>query len=91
MVKTLPSNAGGAGSIPGQEAKIPHAVQAKKQNIKQKQHCNRFDKHFNNGLHKKKKPPLKKTNKQKQTNGITEDVPCTAGNPAGGVDPSSWE
>ena len=27
MVKTLPSNAGGAGSIPGQEAKIPHASQ----------------------------------------------------------------
>ena len=51
MVKTSPSNAGGAGSIPGQEAKIPHAVQAKKQNIKQKQYCNRFDKHFNNGLH----------------------------------------
>ena len=26
VVKTLPSNAGSAGSIPGQEAKIPHAV-----------------------------------------------------------------
>ena len=25
MVKTLPSRAGGAGSIPGQEARIPHA------------------------------------------------------------------
>ena len=25
MVKTLPSNAGGAGSIPGQGAMIPHA------------------------------------------------------------------
>ena len=25
MVKTSPSNAGGAGSIPGQGAKIPHA------------------------------------------------------------------
>ena len=30
VVKTLPSNAGGAGSIPGQEAKIPHASQQKK-------------------------------------------------------------
>ena len=25
VVKTLPSNAGGAGSIPGRGAKIPHA------------------------------------------------------------------
>ena len=30
MVKTLPSNAGGAGSIPGQEAKISHASQQNK-------------------------------------------------------------
>ena len=33
MVKTLPSNAGGVGSIPGQGAKIPHASQPKNQNI----------------------------------------------------------
>ena len=26
MVKTTPSNAGSTGSIPGQEAKIPHAL-----------------------------------------------------------------
>ena len=33
VVKTLPSSAGAAGSIPGQEAKIPHASQRKqKQN-----------------------------------------------------------
>ena len=31
VVKTLPSNAGGAGSIPGEGAKIPHALQPKKQ------------------------------------------------------------
>ena len=37
MVKTSPSNAGGAGSIPGQGAKIPHASGPKNQNIKQKQ------------------------------------------------------
>ena len=36
VVKTLPSNTGGAGSIPGQGAKIPHVLQPKKQeNIKQ--------------------------------------------------------
>ena len=34
MVKTLPSNAWGEGSIPGQEAKIPHASKSKTQNIK---------------------------------------------------------
>ena len=44
MVKTSPSYAGGAGSIPGQGAKIPHALQPKNQNIKQKQHCNKFNK-----------------------------------------------
>ena len=30
VVKTSPSNAGGAGSIPGQGAKIPHATGPKK-------------------------------------------------------------
>ena len=37
VVKTSPSNAGGAGSIPGRGAKIPHASQ-KNQTIKQKQY-----------------------------------------------------
>ena len=46
VVKTLPSSVGGAGLIPGQGAKIPHALQPKKQNIKQKQYCNRFNKDF---------------------------------------------
>ena len=36
MVKTLPSDAGGAASIPGQGAKIPHALWPKNQIIKQK-------------------------------------------------------
>ena len=36
MVKASPSNAGGAGSIPGQGEKIPHASWP--QNVKQKQH-----------------------------------------------------
>ena len=49
MVKTSPSNAGGACSIPGRGAKIPYASQPKKeknQNIKQKQYCNKFNKDF---------------------------------------------
>ena len=33
MVKTLPSNSGGVGLIPCQEAKIPHASWPKSQNI----------------------------------------------------------
>ena len=37
MVKTLPSNAGGTGSIPGQGTKVPYALWLKNQNIKQKQ------------------------------------------------------
>ena len=53
VVKTLPSNAGGAGSIPGGRAKIPHASRPKKQNIKQKQHCNKFNKDFKSGPHQK--------------------------------------
>ena len=53
MVKTLPSNAGGAGSIPGRGAKIPHASQPRNQNIKQKQYCNKFNKDFKNGPHQK--------------------------------------
>ena len=34
VVKTSPSNSGGADSIPGQGTKIPHASQPKNQNIK---------------------------------------------------------
>ena len=34
MVKILPSSAGGAVSVPGLEAKIPHASGLKKQKIK---------------------------------------------------------
>ena len=48
VVETSPSNARGAGSIPGQGAKIPHASQhmPKNQNIKQKQYCNKLSKDF---------------------------------------------
>ena len=34
VVRTLPSSAGGAGSIPGQGAKIPHALWPKNQKHK---------------------------------------------------------
>ena len=54
MVKTSPSNAGGAGLIPGWGAKIPHASWPKNQNIKQKQYCNKFNKDLKNGPHQKK-------------------------------------
>ena len=37
MVKTLPSTAGGVGSIPVWGAKIPQASWSRNQNIKQKQ------------------------------------------------------
>ena len=36
VVKTLSSNSGGTGSVPGQGAKIPHASWPKHQDIKQK-------------------------------------------------------
>ena len=49
MVKTLPSNARGVGSSPGQGAKIPHGSQPKNQNVKHKQYCNKFNKDFKNG------------------------------------------
>ena len=61
VVKASPSNAGGAGLIPGRGAKIPHALWPKNQNIKQKQYCNKFNKDFKNGPHQKN---LKKERKK---------------------------
>jgi len=61
-VKTLPYNSGDMDPIPGQRAKIPNASWPKKQNIKEKKHCN----NFNNDLKrkwstsKKKKKNLRK-------------------------------
>ena len=49
MVQILPSNARGAGSIPGQVAKIPHALWPKSQNIEQKQYYNKFNEDLNPG------------------------------------------
>ena len=62
MFKTLPSNAGGDGSIPDQRAEIPHALWPKNQNIKQKQYCDTFNKDFENGPRQEKKPFLKNPN-----------------------------
>ena len=59
VVKTSPSNAGVAGSISGQGAKIPHAPRPKNQNVKQKQYCNKFDKDLKI-VHIKKKKKKKK-------------------------------
>ena len=56
----LPSNEGSEGSIPGQGAKILHAQWPKKQNMKQKKYCNKFNKDFEIGQHQKK--ILKKKN-----------------------------
>ena len=44
VVRTSPSNAGGAGSLPGRGAEIPHASGPKNQKLKQKQYCNKFNK-----------------------------------------------
>ena len=51
VVKTLPSKARGAGSIPRQGAKIPHASRPKKQNIKQKQDRSKFNKDLKKKIH----------------------------------------
>ena len=48
VVKTSPSSAGGAGSIPGRGAEIPHAWRPKNQNIKQEQYCNKLNKTLKN-------------------------------------------
>ena len=52
VVKTLPYNAGGAGSISGLGTEIPHASEPPKSEHKQqKQYCNKFNK----DIKKKKK------------------------------------
>ena len=39
--------------FPGQGAETPHFSRPKKQNIKQKQYCSKFNKDFKNGPHTK--------------------------------------
>ena len=48
VVKILPANAGGTGSILGWGPKFLHALRPKNQNIKQKQYCNKSNKDFKN-------------------------------------------
>ena len=56
MVKTLPSNAGGVGSIPGQGAKISHASRPENQNINNRSDIIRSSmKILTKGVHIKKK------------------------------------
>ena len=87
MVKTLPSNAGGAGLIPGQGAKIPHPLQPNNQNIKQKQYCNKFHKDFKNGPREKKENPLKK----KPGLCVKGLLNINSGLQSGPKDPLSWK
>ena len=54
------SSAGAEGLIPGQGARIPHALWPKSQNRKQKQYCNKFNKNFKNCSHFFKKNLKKK-------------------------------
>ena len=54
MVKTLPSNAGCASSASDRGDKIPHGFGAKKQNLKQKQYCNKLNRDFQNDPHQNK-------------------------------------
>ena len=68
MVKTSPPKARGLGSIPGQGAMVPHALQPIN---KQKQYCKKNSIDFKNGPHLKKKILKKKklglwANKRKQ-------------------------
>ena len=53
VVKTSPSNARGVGSIPVQGTKIPRASWAKKQEHAKKQCCNKLNKDFKDGPHRK--------------------------------------
>ena len=54
VVKSLPFNAGDAGSIHCRGAQIPNALQPNNQKEGQRQYCNKFNKTLKNG-------PIKKT------------------------------
>ena len=69
-----PALAGGAGSIPGRGAKIPHASRLKNQNRKLKQYCSKFNKDFKNGPHQKKKKSLEKKKAYEEERQITKYV-----------------
>ena len=52
VVKTLPSNPGGVGSIPVKELKS-HMPRNQNAKTKQKQYCNKYNTDFKNGPHQK--------------------------------------
>ena len=58
VVWTLPSITGDADLIPGQGAKIPHALRPKTQNMKQKYYCKTFNKDFKNDPNQKNRFPV---------------------------------
>ena len=53
VVETSPSNAGCVGSIPDLGAKLPYVSWPKKQNLKEKQYCNKRNEDFKNCPHQK--------------------------------------
>ena len=56
MVKTSPSNAGSVGLIPGGEPEVPHITWPKKLKTQNRNNIvNKFNKHFKNDPHQKKK------------------------------------
>ena len=65
VFKTSPSNARDMGSVPGWGAKISYALWPKKEkeNIKQNQYCNKFNK------------TLKMVQKKKTTKNLLKDFP----------------
>ena len=52
-VKTLSSDAEDEGSVPVEELRVPHASWSVKQNTKQKQQHNKFNRDFKNGPYQK--------------------------------------
>ena len=67
MVKALPSNTSGVGSVSaggvGVYAEIPHALQPKNRNIKQKLYCNTLNKDLLKGPHPKNLLKIRKASK----------------------------
>ena len=74
VVKTSPSNSGGESSIPGWGSGIPHASQPK-QNIKQEQYCNKFNKEFEKKMvHIKKSVKTGNKRHQKQVSSSVSSI-----------------
>ena len=73
MVKILPSNAGGVGSIPGQGAKISHASRPENQNINNRSDIIRSSmKILTKGVHIKKKKKRKVSSSQQSTHQVNK-------------------